>query len=285
MGTFRAAESWVGPTGTTQRPRFGSSRAAEDLTLSSRYECKYLVHPDLVPLLRQQIEPFVRPDPYAARSPGYRYGICSLYLDSPELSLYQQTVAGERDRYKLRIRTYSDDPTHPIFLEVKRRKNNIVLKRRAKIDRELGLRMVDGEPVDLESLPAELRADALYFNHHTVRCSARPVVRVRYSREAYESRAGDPVRLTLDTDLSHAVTLASELSHGSGRWVTTPVQGVILELKFSDNYPTWMNDLVQLLGVTQRPVPKYVMSIDHMMAEGRESVLSLAGFQLPPRQS
>ena len=44
-------------------------------------------------------------------------------------------------------------------------------------------------------------------------------------REAYESRSGEPVRITIDTDLMHAVTLDDDLSFASGRWVATPVDG------------------------------------------------------------
>jgi hypothetical protein len=32
-------------------------------------------------------------------------------------------------------------------------------------------------------------------------------------------------------------------------------------------------------------VPKYIMSVDHMMMEGRETTLALAGLTLPPRRS
>ena len=47
--------------------------------------------------------PFTEPDNFAALCKGYRYPICSLYLDSPDLALYRQTVAGEKDRFKLRV--------------------------------------------------------------------------------------------------------------------------------------------------------------------------------------
>jgi hypothetical protein len=130
-----------------------------------------------------------------------------------------------------------------------------------------------------------LLTDAEYFSNHLILSGAKPVLKVRYMREAYESRGGDPVRITLDTELMHAVTLRHDLSYDSGRWVSTPVDGVILELKFTDRYPGWLGDLVRIFGLKQQPVPKYVWSVDHVLLTGRESALGLAGFTLPPRRA
>ena len=66
---------------------------------------------------------------------------------------------------------------------------------------------------------------------------------------------------------------------------TTPVSGSILEIKFTEMYPGWVRDLVRAFGLKQQAVPKYVMSVDHMMLEGRESVLGLGGFTLPVRRA
>jgi hypothetical protein len=260
------------------------SKPHDDLTLSSRFECKYTVSPMLVDSIRQFIGPFVRPDPFAAQRPGYRYPICSLYLDSANLHLYQQTVNGEKNRFKLRVRSYSDDPDAAVFFEVKRKINNIVKKRRARLDRSQAQALLaDRSPAWGDHLPSELREDVGYFANHVALTGARPVVKVRYVREAYESRGGDPVRVTLDTALMHCITLDDDIKHARGRWTHTPVDGVILELKFTDNFPSWIHELVRLFGLKQRPVPKYVLSVDHMLSDGRDSALALAGFLLPPR--
>jgi len=255
-----------------------------DITLFSRFECKYLISPLQVPALREFIEPFMRPDSFAARGTNNRYPISSLYLDSDDLMTYHQTVGGEKNRFKLRVRTYSDDPDTEAFFEVKRKINSIVQKRRARLGREEAGKLLDigGGPRWSGSLTTG--GDLDEFLNQVALIGAKPVVRVRYMREAYESRAGDPLRITLDTELMHAVTLDNDLGHASGRWVSTPVDGVILELKFTERFPGWIASLVRMLGLKQQPVPKYVLSIDHMLMHGRESVLSLGGFALPVRR-
>ena len=256
-----------------------------DVTLRSRFECKYLISPTAVPAIRAFIQPFMAPDRYAARWEGNRYAICSLYLDGQDLRLYQQTVGGERDRFKLRVRTYDDDPDSPVYFEVKRKLNNIVSKQRAALSRSEATRMVDnGINGWLNCLPAEAVDDLHCFALYSDLTNARPLVRVKYMREAYEGRGGEPVRITIDTDMMHAITLDLDLSHETGRWVTTPVAGSILELKFTERFPEWMGDLVRTFGLKQQPVPKYVLSVDHLLMEGREAALNLAGFLLPPQR-
>jgi hypothetical protein len=257
-----------------------------DITLRSRFECKYLISPLLVPSLREFIQPFMRPDRYAALHDGNRYPICSLYLDTDDLLLYMQTVGGEKNRFKLRIRTYSDEPSAPAFFEVKRKINNIVQKRRAVMDRGRTRAIVEGGLNGwLQDDSQDVLGDLKFFSSHLTLAGAKPLIKIRYLREAYESKGGDPVRITIDTELMHAVTLDTELSHAQGRWVATPVDGTILEIKFTERFPSWVADVVRTFGLKQQPVPKYVWSVDHVLMAGRESVLALAGFDLPPRRA
>lgn len=249
----------------------------------SRFECKYMIEPRMCEDIRTFIKPFMQPDPYALRHPNYTYPISSLYLDSPDLQLYNQVLAGEKNRFKLRVRTYSDKPEDPVFFEVKRRMNLILSKRRAVLDRAAAREMLTKDFPTLPTGMAEgLMPDLDEFTSCRLLISAKPVLRVKYMREAYESRAKDPVRLTFDTKLSHAVTLDGELSHSAGEWVETPLKGVILEMKFTDRYPPWMSDMAQLFQLTRCSVPKYVMSVDQVLSSPRTRVVSLGGFSLPP---
>lgn len=258
-----------------------------DITLFSRYECKYLVDRAVIPQLRAFVRPFMNPDRYAALHAGNRYSICSLYLDSDDLALYRQTVGGEKNRFKLRARTYSDGPDAPVFLEIKGKRNNVVQKRRARVSREVARSVILRRPVRRppdETTTDEQQRDVERFAGHMTLVEAKPVVRVRYQREAYESAAGDPVRITVDTDLCHAVTFDDTLSHADGPWVPTPVDGAIVEIKFTERFPSWVADLVRALGLTQQPVPKYVMCVEWFLNGDRRAPLAIAGFMLPARR-
>jgi SPX domain protein involved in polyphosphate accumulation len=260
-------------------------RPSVEPTFHSRFESKYIVDPRVVPEMRRFLTSFTKPDRFAALRAGYRYPVCSLYLDSPDLMLYQQTVSGEKDRFKLRIRTYTDDPSQPAYLEVKRKMNSVVHKRRAGVLREHVRLLLDRRVPDLSWLTPGDRADAEYFYNHLTLIEARPLIRVKYMREAYAADGNEPARITLDTGLMHAITLDDELSHARGRWTSTPVTGVIVEIKFTERFPWWVQDFIQAFSLHQRAVPKYVWSVDHMILDGRETALSVAGITLPPRRS
>ncbi len=229
-----------------------------DRTLTSRYEFKYWLHPSKVRRIRDHIQPFVEPDRFARTKRGYRYRISSLYLDTPAHDLYQTTVEGHKNRFKLRIRTYNDEANTPAFLEIKKRMDQVVLKDRAAISRTSVADFLGGKPVNTEGLAP----DAVRFIQETRRLHASPVLRVRYMREAYESVGLDPVRVTFDTGVQFKPSSGPSLGIEGEGWSDTPNEGVILEVKFTDTYPVWVDSLVRELELDRMSIPKYVMSMD-----------------------
>ncbi len=238
-----------------------------DRTLTSRYEWKYFVPASLLPSIRAMVQPFVRPDHFARQHADRRYPIVSLYLDGDGLELYRTTVEGHRNRFKLRVRAYDDDPASPVFLEVKKRSNVVVRKTRARVSREVADAVLSGRPAALSDVEG-----ASEFALRLGELAARPLVRVRYMREAYESVHGDPVRFTIDTEVEHAMTSTNNLALEAHRdWEKTPTEGAIVELKFSEQCPSWATRLIDQLEINRESIPKYVLSLDHAMEHGRLS--------------
>lgn len=261
--------SGSGPTtrgGKIVRRRRGSAfDQALEPTFHSRFELKYLVEPERLPELRRQLAPFMRPDRFAALHEDRRYPISSLYLDSPDLLLYHQTLAGERDRFKLRVRSYSDDPARPVYLEVKHKSNAVVHKRRVGLARETARALVERRSSAVADIEPGAQGDVDWFLSHMRLVAAGPVLRVRYLREAYEADGNEPVRITIDTELMHAVTPEADLSCFGGRFEPTPLPGAIVEIKFIETYPEWVADLVRNFELRQGPVPKYGLSVDRAL--------------------
>jgi hypothetical protein len=249
----------------------------------SRFECKYYVDPLLVPEIRQTIQSFATPDRFAKGRPGYRYEISSLYLDSADLRMYQQTVGGVKNRFKLRMRTYDDDPASPVFLEIKERMNALVGKWRLPLTRSQAASFLDRGSAWHREAGRALLAEVDPFASRLELTSAKPVAKVKYVREAYEYKHGGSVRITLDTDLASAVAIAPCFLHGGNGWVSTPLPGVILEIKFTERFPDWIQRIVETMNLQQVSIPKYVLCMDELLARGAASSMSLAGFCLPPR--
>ncbi len=240
---------------------------------ASRYECKYLIGERRLSDLREFIRPFVRPDEHAPTRGDPRYPICSLYLDSSSLALYRQTEEGNKNRFKLRIRSYADREEDPVWLEIKRRVNGVICKRRTRVERAAVRRWLrDG--CSGPSPPGGLTATE--FARLSRDIGALPRLRVRYQREAYQSAGGDPVRLTFDTEVAYSPSPGAALEYGSGIWADTPVGSVILEVKFTDHFPSWVHSLIETFELDRQSVPKYCLSVgDHLR---RSSARSALGF-------
>lgn len=267
--------------------------AGSDALLARRYEFKYLLHQELVQPIRHFIRPFVHPDRHLREPGGRSYPICSLYLDSPDLELCLRTLRGEKNRYKLRARTYSDEPRDPVFLEIKRRVDGMIIKRRCRVSRERGAALLSGaappRPGPEPEPPSETDAPSDPERHSEPEhpseleeflrlkaAGARPILRVKYRREAYEAEGPEPVRVTLDTDLFHAVTSTHDLSHNGYGWRRTPVEGTILEIKFTERYPSWIERLVHAFGLEKLSMAKYCQSVLCAVREGRYKAPQIA---------
>jgi SPX domain protein involved in polyphosphate accumulation len=237
--------------------------------VSSRFELKYILPRALAESVRSFVQPFVRPDRYSARRADLRYPICSLYLDSQDLTTYRMTQEGLKNRFKLRIRTYSDDAQTPAYLEIKKKVDGAILKERVAAERG-GIRDLLAHRLGLRrARNGQRMPHGTEFVRLLDRTAARPVVRVRYLREAYESLGGDPVRVTFDTRLHHSVTLDDNISHNGRGWSDARLEGVIFEIKFTDHFPSWAHELVSAFQLQRRSVSKYVMSISEALQRGR----------------
>src|SRR5437667_12809434 len=98
-----------------------------------RFELKYLISEPTALLVRDFVRSYLEMDEYSVGRPNYSYPVHSLYLDSQELRLYWDTINGNKNRFKLRLRYYSTSPDTPVFFEIKRRMNNCILKQRGGV--------------------------------------------------------------------------------------------------------------------------------------------------------
>lgn len=242
------------------------------MALFQRYECKSLVPESVAQRIVRSATPFLAPDPYAARRPGFIYPICSLYLDSEDLRLYRETREGLRTRFKLRIRGYSDDPSVPLLFEIKRRADGIVHKTRSVVPRSAFPALVAGRQVELPGMRDGQRAWLDEFVRLMLATGARPRVLVRYDREAYVGAADPEVRVTLDRRLRAADTSRSELRMEGSGFRSIGERAVILELKFNQRCPAWLLQLVQRFELRRTSYSKYCAAIDCTL--GRQMIVS-----------
>ncbi len=236
-----------------------------------RYEYKYFLSEDRIEELRRFIRPYTRLDEHAQQSVDHAYTIHSIYFDTPTLELYHAGLRDAPDRYKLRVRWYDSIEHGQIFCEVKRKIRQVIVKDRARMSREELDGLLCGRPLAL----AAGRADPTLasFLDRTTRSGAVPVMRSRYSREAYESVFGEYARITFDRAMCYQSfegdgaiedPLGWRYIDGAGEMFDVP-RAFLIELKFSRDFPRWMSDLVAELDLVRCGFSKYIVSMTRLL--------------------
>ena len=241
------------------------SGMADDRMQPQRFEQKYRIdHEETALAIRDFVSSYLEVDEFGATLPNFSYPVHSLYLDSPGLQLYWDTINGTKNRYKLRLRYYENRPDAPVYFEIKRRMNNIIAKQRGGVKREAVEGLLAGqlpEPGHLVSRDPKHLVALQNFCRLMYQTQAKPKTHVAYYREAWSSPIDNSVRVTLDrevrSELEPAIWLSTEMRNPVFVFGTQ----IILELKFTNRFPTWFNDLVQHFGLMQCGAAKYVEGI------------------------
>jgi hypothetical protein len=253
-----------------------------------RREFKYLIDAATARELRAAIRPFCGIDPWAARNPRGRYTIESLYLDTADLRLFWANEHEQVDRIKMRVRGYPEVAGSPVFFEVKRRINDVILKTRGRVPADAwGRLLADPSTPIPDSVKDRDRRAVERFVAIARTTHLRPFTLVRYEREPYFSHIDDYARVTFDTAIRAQRTSEFSFASSPRGWralddaVTqrTLDSLIVLELKFTSHVPIWLVNIVERLGLTRRAFSKYGTSIRQFYSPVDHRTAHLAGWR------
>lgn len=238
---------------------------AEDKMQRQRFELKYIIKEPVALAVRDFVSSYLEIDEYGATLPNFSYPVHSLYLDSDELALYQSTINGDKNRFKLRLRFYDKRKEAPIFFEIKRRVNNIIAKQRGGVRRDAVEWLLAGqlpEPAHLVSRDPRQLVALQSFCKLMHEARARSKAHIAYWREAWISPKDNSVRVTLDREVKCEPEPVARLNLHMTNPVIVFGKEVILELKYTDRYPDWFKELVRVFGLMQCGAAKYVEGVN-----------------------
>jgi hypothetical protein len=174
-------------------------------------------------------------------------------------------------RFKLRIRTYGHGEDAPVFLELKRKVNGVIIKSRAKMNRRTynsGKALTDFAHCPMLK-SAKDNSNFLEFARIVQMIHARPKMLIRYIRESYFGANDDYARITFDRRVSYRPTRSWELpgpeledwkywrAMDTQTALNRPFAGYIFELKAMRDAPQWMLELVERFNLTTTGFCKY----------------------------
>ena len=240
-----------------------------DRTLFCRHEIKYRIYESQAAAAEEFIRPYLQLDRYSKLRRDKQYPIVSLYLDSSNLLLCKQTLRGHKNRFKLRIRSYTDELGYPRFFEIKRRMNTIIMKNRARVMDKDVEPLLSGSPLPQQDYSTDEKT-LNQFQLYMKSIVAKPMVLIRYMRQAYEDTSHNRVRVTFDRKLCYKVTRDPRVLMNGQGWQENPISrgGVILEIKFTARYPAWLARMVSCLNLRQDSFSKYATSVTNACSLG-----------------
>lgn len=221
-----------------------------------RFEIKYRISPAQYYAVKSAMLPYMEPDFYTRRSRG-RYLVRSLYFDTNVYQAYEEKIAGDFRRIKLRLRSYSDaaDGT-PVRVELKTRRGPVMEKHRCFV-----------EPSDCAHFlkewhwPAPTDDPVLVEFERLVHLRVqRPKVLVEYRREGLRARSRDDLRITFDHNVRSAGATSIFPEHPFFR--DHHRHQVIMEVKFRFDYPVWLTALVKRYGLKIVANSKYARAVE-----------------------
>lgn len=241
-----------------------------------RKEKKYLLTAGQAQAIKEGLSMRMRLDDYGATR------IDSLYLDTPDRSLICRSLEKPLYKEKLRIRSYGAfSEASVVFVEIKKKYDGIVYKRRVRMSSKGAGAYVAGVPyeeaqqkypVSSESASDDLapgkiqiarELDAFFKRYDGL----KPSMLISCLREAWcpiDPDDEDCVdRVTFDEDISY-IDLFEDAS--TQRRSVAGTGQVVMEIKCAGGYPVWLCELLSSVGAYPRSFSKYGNAYKRVLA-------------------
>ena len=224
-------------------------------TVFKRYEFKYMITEEQKAKLLKAMEPYMSLDQYG------RTVIRNIYFDTDNYRLIRRSIEKPAYKEKLRIRSYNRaKPQSTVFVELKKKYDSIVYKRRISLTEKTAMDCVQGKHSFKNKTQISNEIDyfmSFYKNLH-------PVVFLSYEREAFYALNGDDFRITFDDNI---LCRQTDLSLESDVW-GTPIldEGkILMEIKCSCGIPLWMTRVLSEEHIYKTSFSKYGTAYEKMI--------------------
>jgi hypothetical protein len=237
--------------------RFSQKSFSPD-DINWRFEYKYHLNISQYLAVKQAIRPYMSIDNYTLASPENGYFVRSLYFDSIFFNAFHEKADGNRDRLKLRIRTYvkKSEDVEILKAEIKVRKNVTTEKYVAPIALADYVHFMKHKHwSDKYSTNPVLGEFERYYHLKT----QSPAVLVQYEREGFRARTGEELRITFDHKVRSSKSVNLFPDHPIFREHSPGL--ITLEIKCNKQQPDWLHRLIRDFGLCIASNSKYVQGI------------------------
>lgn len=209
-----------------------------------RREIKFLITDQQRRALEEEIAWHMVPDRFAHSS------IRNIYYDTPDFRLIRHSLEHPVYKEKIRLRCYGNEGQE-VFLEMKKKYDGIVYKRRMLLQEEQAENFMAGKG----SLPdTQIGRELTYFRDFYR--NLRPQVFLCYERDSWFGWEDPGLRITLDSEIYYR-SVDLQL-HGDSRGEAILEPGFsLMEVKAENAIPLWLTELLARLKISKTSFSKY----------------------------
>lgn len=214
-------------------------------TVFKRYEKKYIVN------CEQRKEILEAAGDYLTKDKYYKGTVCSIYYDTPTRQIIRNSIEKPIYKEKLRLRSYGvPERTDEVFLELKKKYDGIVYKRRAVMSLADAENFICGMREPQTQIERELAWELNFYK------SVEPAVYISYDRTSFCGTDDTSFRLTFDTNVIYR---EEALSLSEGIWGDRLLdEGLyIMEVKSPLAIPLWLAHKLDELKIFPSSFSKY----------------------------
>ena len=196
-----------------------------------RYEVKFFLTPQQREHLMPELEEHFAVDQYGLHT------ISNLYYDTDCYDITRNSIDKPVYKEKLRVRAYGtpEPETGQVFVELKKKYDHVVYKRRIAVPIGAANRFMQGGP-DPEGADPQITHEIRYFMQRT---RPEPKVYLSYQRIAMAGRENPDLRITMDQELLwRAYDL--DLCLGPYGQRILPEETTLMEIKVPGAMPLWL---------------------------------------------
>lgn len=213
-------------------------------TIFQRYELKYLLNPSQAETVQAVLAEHLAPDPYGQST------VQSLYLDTGNFQLARETNERPAFKEKIRLRCYglNADDSKTVFLEMKRKVDGLVYKRRITCRETEVTSLLSGELP-----PTQIGQEIRYFLSFYGDLS--PKILLLYERNAFFDPESD-LRVTFDRRIRYRTDHLNFSSSLEGTPLL-PEDTILMEAKAETAFPLWLCQLLSRESIPKVSFSKY----------------------------
>lgn len=225
-----------------------------------RHEIKFTVDGRQRAMLEQAFRKTMKPDPHGEST------ICNIYYDTPDYRLVSRSLEKPVYKEKLRMRSYGPAaPEETVFLELKKKYQGVVYKRRIALPEWEGVAYMAGLiPLTEDS---QIGREIDYFRRFYR--ELHPAVYLCYDRSAYYSVEDENLRATFDKNIRWRREDMSLGAPAGGEHLLLPGQS-LFEIKTASAIPLWLVRAMEAAEVRQATFSKYGEAYKRLCRQAEE---------------